>query len=134
MPTSAGTDADDVRVEITTNLTDTDIQGASGNGGLLARVEREIDRQYDASSGVTFADTQHRVDFEATLTALRIAEGRDRRAEEAQSGRSSTAYETSEIQNLRKRVRRLDPGEAFGRSGRVIRDDDRHISTTTEES
>lgn len=121
--------AADVRAEIDTYLDDSDIEGPDGNGGLLARVAREIDRAYDGTD-ITFEDTQHRQDFEAVLTALRIAEGRDRRGESVSSGRSSTDYETDEIDNLRKRVRRDDPGEEFGRSGRVVRDDGRHISTT----
>jgi hypothetical protein len=126
MATSAGTTPTDVRVEIDTILDDTEISN------LLDRVERDIDREYDASSGVTFKDTDHRKNFEATLTALRIAEGRDRRAESAQSGRTSTEYETSTIENLRARVRRLDPADAFGYSGSIIRDGDRHVSTTTD--
>jgi len=124
--------ADDVRVEIQTQLRDSDIQGDDGEGGLIARVAREIDREYDGTD-TTFEDSQHRQDFEAVLTALRIAEGLDRRAETVQTGRSSTTYETSEIRNLRKRVRRLDPGDEFGHSGRVIRDDGRNISTTGED-
>jgi len=123
MATSAGTSPTEVRVEIDTHLDNEDVDD------LLDRVEREIDREYDGTS-ITFEDSQHRMDFEAALTALRIAEGRDRRAEQVQSGRSSTTYETVEIDNVRKRVRRLDPGEEFGRSGRIVRDDDRHISTT----
>jgi hypothetical protein len=123
MATSAGTEPSDVEVEIDTVLDDSKISS------LLDRVEREIDRQYDEAD-IKFDDTQHRVDFEAALTALRIAEGWDRRAESEQSGGTSTTYETAEIDNLRKRVRRLDPGEEFGRSGRVVRDDGRHISTT----
>lgn len=126
MVTSAGTTPSDVRVEIDTILGDSEVED------LLERLEREIDREYDPSSGVTFDDSQHRMDFEATLTALRIAEGRDRRAETAQSGRTSTTYETAEIENLRKRVRRLDPGDEFGRSSRVVRDTDRHVSTTSD--
>lgn len=124
MATSAGTSPTEVRVETDTILNDTEINA------ILDRLERDIDRKYDGSSSVTFDDTQHRQDFEATLAALRIAEGRDRRAESVQSGRSSTEYETSEIDNLRQRVRRLDPGDAFGRPSTVIRDTDRHISSS----
>jgi len=127
MATSAGTEPSDVEVEIDTVLDDSKISS------LLDRVEREIDRQYDEAD-IKFDDTQHRVDFEATLTALRIAEGLDRRAESEQSGRTSTTYETDEIDNLRKRVRRLDPGDEFGRSGKVVRDEGRHISTTGSDS
>jgi hypothetical protein len=124
--------AEDVRLEIDTHLDDAAIEGASDDAdddGLIGRVAREIDRAYD-STDITFEDPQHRQDFEAVLTALRIAEGRDRRAEQAQSGRTSTTYETAEIDNLRKRVRRLDPGEEFGRSGRVVRDDGRHVTSS----
>jgi len=76
--------------------------------------------------------TGHIRDFEAVLTALRIAEGLDRRADTAQSGRTSATYETSEIENLRKRLRRLDPGDEFGYSGQIVRRDSRHTTTTSD--
>lgn len=117
--------ASDVRVEIDTMLDDADITA------ILAVVDRDIAREYPSSA---FESTQHEQDFEAVLTALRIAAGRDRRAESASSGRSSTEYETAEIDSLRQRVRRLDPGDAFGRSETIVRDSDRHISSTVEES
>jgi DNA/RNA-binding domain of Phe-tRNA-synthetase-like protein len=113
--------ADDVYVEIDTHLDDSDITD------LLQRLEREWQREYDPE---IFEDSQHIQDFEAVLAALRIVEGRDRRAEEATSGRSSTTYEASEIANLRKRVRRADPGDEFGHAGSIRRNDDRHISST----
>jgi len=112
----------DVAVEIDTHLDDTKIQT------IIDRVGREVGRAYDDST-VVFDDTQHQSDFEATLTALRIAEGWDRRAEEVSTGGTSESYETSEIENLRKRVRRLDPGEEFGYSSDIIRDTDRHTTT-----
>lgn len=120
--------AADVRTDIDTALSDSDIVA------LLERVARDIDREYDAQSGITFEDTEHRSDFEAVLTALRIAEGRDRRAESASTGRTSTEYETAAVDGLRKRVRRLDPGDVYGRSGSVVRRDGRHISTTGDSS
>lgn len=122
MTTTAGTSATEVRVEIDTSLADSDISD------ILDVVEREIDREYGSTPG--FDSTQHRIDFEAALAALRIAEGRDRRAESAQSGRTSTTYEAAEIDALRKRVRRNDPGSAFGTAGSIIRRDDRHTTTT----
>lgn len=125
MPTTAGTSPTEVRVEIDTRLTDADITN------ILDVVERDIDREYDSG---TFEDTQHRQDFEAVLTALRIASGRDRRADSAASGRSQTTYETAEVDSLRQRVRRLDPGNEFGRSGTIVRDSSRHVSTTTEDA
>lgn len=121
MTTTAGTTTTDVRREIDTRLDDPAVTE------VLDRVEREIDRAYPNAPG--FSSSDHRQDFEAALAALRIAEGRDRRAEEAQSGRSSTTYETAEIAQLRKRVRRGDPGNQFGHAGSIRRDDDRHIST-----
>jgi hypothetical protein len=136
MATSAGTTASDVRVEIDTHLADSDIEGTEGDSndtGILGRVEREIDREY-ASGDVLFEDDQHRQDLEAVLAALRIAEGRDRRGESVASGRSRTKYETSEISNLRKRVRRADPGDAFGRSSRVIRESNRNVTSTGSNS
>ena len=110
----------DVRVEIGTKLDDPDVNS------ILARIEREWQRVYGADQ---FDDAQHIADFEATLAALRIAEGVDRRAEQSSAGPVSTTYETSEIANLRKRVRRLDPGDEFGHSGRIRRDTRRHTST-----
>lgn len=122
MPTDVGTDPSDVRREISTILDDPDITN------VLKRIEREIDREYDNPG---FEDTEHRQDFEAVLAALRIAEGRDRRAESTTSGRSTVEYEAAEVDSLRKRVRRSDPGDAFGRSGAVVRDKDRHTTTTS---
>jgi len=122
MTTTAGTTTTDVRREIDTRLDDPEITE------LLGRVEREIDRAYP--NNPDFSSTDHRQDFEAALAALRIAEGRDRRASETTSGRSSTDYETDEIAQLRKRVRRDDPGDEFGHAGMVRRDDDRHITTS----
>jgi len=112
----------DVRVEIDTNLDDPPI------AALLQRIEREWQREYRAT---VFEDDQHVADFEAALAALRIAEGRDRRAETVQSGRTSTTYEASEIKALQKRVRRLDPGDTFGYSATLRRDTDRHVTSAT---
>jgi len=123
MPTDAGTDTDAVRAEIDTTLDDPDIET------ILGRVEREIDRAYDEPG---FQDTQHRQDFEAVLAALRLAEGQDRRAESVQSGRSRRTYEVSEINELRKRVRRDDPGDEFGHSGTIRQDSGRHVTSTGE--
>jgi len=113
----------DVRVDIETHLDDSDITA------IISRTAREIDRAYE-DTDVTFADTQHRQDFEAALAALRIAEGRDRRASDVSTGGTSETYETAEIDNLRKRVRRDDPGDQFGRSGKVVRDTGRFSATT----
>jgi len=121
MPTTAGTSPDDVRVEIETGLKD----GAISN--ILTRVDREIDRAYSTPD---FQNSQHRQDFEAALAALRIAEGRDRRASEASTGGVRTDYEAAEIDQLRKRVRRDDPGDEFGHAGTISRDSGRNISTT----
>lgn len=118
MPTATPSD---IRVEIDTGLDD------SGISAILDRVEREIDRAYDNPD---FVDTDHRRDFEATLAALRIAEGRDRRAAEASTGGVSTNYEIDEITQLRKRVRRDDPGDEFGHAGSIRQRDGRNISTT----
>ena len=112
----------DVRVEIDTNLDDPQI------AALLQRIEREWQREYQATA---FEDDQHVADFEAALTALRIVEGRDRRAETVQSGRTSTTYEASEIKAIQKRVRRLDPGDSFGHSATLQRDTDRHVTSAT---
>jgi len=121
MPTDVGTDPDNVRVEIDTVLDAPEITK------VLDRVERDVNREYTTPG---FDDDQHRQDFEAALAALRIAEGRDRRAESVSSGRSETEYETDAVDGLRKRVRRLDPGDAFGRAANIVRDD-RHTTTTS---
>jgi hypothetical protein len=112
----------DVRIEIDTDLDDPQI------AALLRRIKREWQREYRAT---VFEDDQHVADFEAALTALRIAEGRDRRAETVQSGRTSTTYEASEIKALQKRVRRLDPGDTFGHSATLRRDMDRYVTSAT---
>lgn len=123
--------ADDVRVEIDTGLSDAEIEGDSNDpddDGIIGRVERDWKREYDSGD---FDDTQHIQDFEATLTALRIAEGRDRRAESEDRESASIDYETNEVENLRQRVRLLDPGDAFG-LGTVTRDTNRHVDSTRD--
>lgn len=122
MPTTAGTEPSDVRIDIDTVLDDPEIKTI-----LEKRIEPEWQRVYETGD---FDGSDHIQRFEAALAALRIAEGRDRRASDVGSGRSSTTYETDEIDNLRKRVRRQDPGDEFGHAGTVVRDDGRHISTT----
>lgn len=113
-------DPDAVRAEIDTVLEDSDIQS------ILERVARDISREYDAEK---FEDDQHRADLESTLAALRIASGRDRRAESVQTGRSSVDYEVAEVNRVRAAVRRTDPGDAFS-SGGVRRNTDRHVQST----
>ena len=122
MPTDAGTDADAVRVEIDTSLDDSDISN------VLERVEREITRKYGNSPG--FEGDKHQQDFEAALAALRIAEGRDRRASNSSARSTRVSYEVDEAAQLRKRVRRDDPGNAFGHAGTIRRDDGRHVTTS----
>lgn len=112
--------ASDVRVELDTDLANSEITD------ILSRVERDWKREYASGD---FQDTQHIQDFEATLTALRIASGRGRRAESESRESASIDYETSEVENLRQRVRQLDPGDVFGRSS-IIRDTDRHVDST----
>lgn len=123
MATTAGTTPTAVRIEIDTGLEDSAIED------ILARVEREIDRAYTAPSEL-FDDDQHRQDLESVLAALRIVEGRDRRAEEVQTGRSATTYEETEIAQLRKRVRRADPGTEFGHAGRIRKREPRSVGAT----
>jgi len=112
----------DVRVEIDTGLDDPAI------AQLVQRIEREWQRHYQQGA---FADREHIADFEAALTALRIAEGRDRRAETASTGRTETTYETQELQHLQQRVRRLDPGDEFGHPNSIRRDTDRYVTSAT---
>ena len=124
MPTGAGTSATDVRVEIDTDLADLDI------ADVLNRVERDINREYSSGLG-DFADSDHRIDFEAALAALRIVEGKGRRASEETRESVRIDYETDEIDNIRQRVRRRDPGSAFGHPSTVVRDTDRHVTSAT---
>lgn len=113
----------DVRLEVDTDLEDTELTK------LIARVAREVEREYGDDPSVTFEDAQHRSDFEAVLTALRIVGGRDRSKKSAALGSGQFTYETSEIDSVRKRVRRLDPGDEFGYSSSIIRDDGRTTVT-----
>jgi hypothetical protein len=125
--TSAGTTPSDVRVELDTDLSSTDI------ADVLTRVERDITLEYTAGT-TSFDGREHRIDLEAALAALRIAAGNapdaeSRTAEEVATGRTSVTYEASVVETLRQRVRLRDPGDVFGTSANVRRDTDRHIST-----
>lgn len=124
MATTAGTSPTEVRVVIDTGLDDPEIND------ILDRVERDIDREYDSDPDVTFADSQHRQDFESALAALRIATGKDRRASQVSGVENSLTYEASEVRRIRAAVRRNDPGEAFT-SGGTIRDSDRHVRSAS---
>jgi len=126
MPTSVGTSPTEVTTEIDTTLSDSDISD------VLNRVERDIDREYSTPG---FDDDQHRIDFEAALAALRIAQGnaadaQDRTASELGTGRTSVTYEASTVRRLQQAVRRRDPGDVFGHSASVTRNTDRHVSST----
>jgi hypothetical protein len=129
MATDVGTSAAGVRAEIDTELSDIDISD------VLSRVERDITRAY--SSGTDdFDGTQHRIDFEAALAALRIAEGnapdaQSRTAAEVSSGRTGVTYDASTVEALRQRVRRRDPGSEFGTPASVRRDTDRYVTSAT---
>lgn len=108
--------ADDVRVEIETRLSDSDI------ADILGRVARDWQREYESSA---FDDAQHIADFEATLTALRIATGRDPTTSSESLGNRSKEYDADRVKELRIRVRRLDPGDAFGQAA-IVRDSNRY--------
>lgn len=123
MTTTAGTGPADVRVEIDTELDDPDIND------ILARVERDVDREYGSGTG-PFDDTQHRVDFEATLAAYRIGTGRDPRASDEAVGNIQVTYDVSVADHLRERVQFLDPGDMFPGRGGAVRDSDRYIGST----
>lgn len=130
---------DDVRLELDTELDDTDISS------LIQRVYRDIERAYLDDTGEftttddegntvdLFDNDDHQRDFEALLTAYRIASGRDRRAESESVASVSVTYEASEIAALRRRVARLDPGEQFTSiaSSGVVRDTDRHVRSAS---
>lgn len=121
MATSAGTAASDVRVEIDTDLLDSDIQD------ILDRVERDIDREYSTGAD-DFEDTQHRVDFEASLAAYRIGTGRDPRASRERVGDITIEYEANQIDRLRRRVNLLDPKDSFPAVG-IKRDSNRRTGS-----
>lgn len=119
----------DVRAEIDIDSSDIDISD------VLSRVERDVDRAYSLGES-DFDSPQHRIDFEAALAALRIAEGnapdaQDQTAEKISSGRTSVTYEASTVATLRQRVRRRDPGDEFGTSASVRRDTDRYTTSAT---
>lgn len=129
MATNVGTTPTDVHFEIDTNLSDTDISD------VLTRVERDVDRAYSSGAG-DFDGARHRIDFEAVLAALRIAEGNapnaeSRTAAEASSGRTSVTYDASTVAALRQRVRRRDPGSEFGMAASIRRDTDRYVTSAT---
>lgn len=117
-------DPSDVRVEIDTELEDTDIDR------ILARVARDIGRTYDDDPDDLFDDDAHQQDFEAVLTALRIATGRDRRAETENIGSYRVTYETAVVDGLKAQLMKLDPGEAFTSTGGTRRNTDRHVRST----
>lgn len=112
---------DDVRREVDTQL-DNEVLS-----DILAVVARDVGREYDVADA--FENEDHRRDFEAALTALRIVSGRDRRAEQVSSGRSSVTYEASEVASVRSRVTRRDPGDSFSAGG-LRRNTDRHVRAT----
>jgi hypothetical protein len=115
MPTAG---ASDVRIEIDTHLSDTEIEGDSTDDtstGILGRVERDIEREMDSPPA---AGTDDRRDLEAVLAAIHIATTRDRADSQTKSGRTSVTYEESLIDQLRSRARRLDaPDSLLGLDG-----------------
>ena len=110
--------SDDVRALVDTDLSGTDIQP------WLDLTAREIDRSYDVSD---FEDAEHRTDFEAALTALRIISGLDRRPNRVSVESSTVSFDTSEVAFLRVLTSRLEPGNAITTSGGVTRDANRHV-------
>lgn len=112
----------DVRTELDTELSDTEI------ADILQTVRREIDRAYNGDPD--YVDADHERDFEAALAALRIAQARDRRADTDELGPASVTYDASATAELTKRVRRRDPGAAFGDAVGVYRDTDRYVTST----
>lgn len=130
MATSEGTSPTEVKKEIDTDLSNDDIND------VLDLVERDIDREYGTGTS-QFDDSQHRQDLEAGLAALRIVEGnapdaQDRTASEVGAGRTTVTYEASVVEALRQRVRRRDPGSAFGRSSSVAQDSARYTTRTNQ--
>lgn len=106
MPTASD---DDVRVEIETYLDDPDIRN------IIERVDREITRSMDTPPD---EGTDERRDLESVLSALFIAETRDRAESSSQTGRTSVTYEDSLLESLRSRARLLGaPEELIGTTG-----------------
>lgn len=98
MATPGQASPSDVRAEYNTYLDDPDINTQ------LERASREILRHNDVSGW----DQEHLDDLEATYAAYRIATRIDRAAISTQSGRSSTDYEESVIEELRRAIEELD--------------------------
>lgn len=115
------TPADDVRLEIDTGLDDPEIES------LVDREERRINRTYDADD---FQDDQHRADLEALLAAIRIATSHDRAEDSITTGRTSIEYGNDLLADLRRRARRLEPGDELVGGG-VRRDMDRSVGSAT---
>lgn len=90
--------ASDVRVEIDTTLTDSEIDS------VVSRVERDLKRELDSPPA---SGTDKRQDLESVLAALFIATSRDRAESSAQSGRTSVTYEDSLIEELKARAKLL---------------------------
>lgn len=100
--------ADDVRIEIDTSLSTSDIND------ILERVSRDIARQDNTPA----SGTDDRRDLEAVLAALRIATGNapsggDRTASAVSSGRSRVDYDGSTVEELRRRARFIGAPEAL---------------------
>lgn len=105
MPTA---EPDDVRVEIDTELTDTDINS------VLDRVYRDVDRM----SGSPSEGTDKRKDIEATLAAYRIVTGnapdaQDRTATSVSVGSTSVDYDSSVAERLKNQLRFLGVDESL---------------------
>lgn len=120
MPTASPSDVTKI---IDTALSDTDISD------VLSHVSRDIDREYADDIDVEFDDNQHRADFEAVLTALRIVTGRDREVTIERRGEVRVDYGASSVARLQARVTRLDPGDAFSQSSGVVRNDERYTGS-----
>lgn len=110
-------DPSDVRVEIKTSLTNDEIEA------VLDRVGRDVDRAYTTDD---FEDDQHRIDLEAVIAAIRIAKGRDRRKSSESIGSRNVEWVGTGIGAAIARRDRLDPGDEFSSTSRVIRDTDRN--------
>lgn len=107
MPTA---EADDVRIEIDTDLGDIKI------AKIIKRVGRDIDREM---SNPPSDNTDHRQDLEAVLAALHIATSRERAADSVQTGRTSKDYEQSLIDELKTRAKRLGAPDSLAGIGQT---------------
>lgn len=109
----------DVRGVIDTDLTDSEISGKLDDAQY--RNEKKNDVSQLSSADIT--------QIEKYLAALLIRETKDRAHAQASGSSRQVTYQGSSTRNLRARLDEVDPSGELADS--VIRDDDRHITSTS---